>query len=75
MKTLLSWVSLCAMAIILAGCSGPGYTSLPCSSCKWGAKNTQGPMSNPVAYCMVDGKKVDCKASPAQCPECAKAPR
>lgn len=72
MRQFLKWTALALLVMAFAGCTGPQYTAAPCGGCKWGAKNTQGPMEDPVAYCVVEGKKVDCKKVPPECPECAK---
>jgi hypothetical protein len=75
MRKLLTWASAIALAVTLAACTAPSSSSAPCASCKWGVKNTQGPMQDPVTYCVVDGKKMDCSKNPPECPECAKAQR
>lgn len=69
----MGWTMMFVVAILLAGCASTQSSSMPCAKCKWGAKNTQGPMTDPMVYCVVDGKKVDCTKNPPECPECAKA--
>lgn len=73
MRRFLGWTAVFVMAVALAGCTSASKSSMPCESCKWGAKNTQGPMNEPMKYCVVNGQKVDCTKTPPECPECAKA--
>ena len=73
MRQLLSVAMATVLAIGLAGCASTSTSSAPCASCKWSAKNSQGPAGDPKLGCVVDGKTVDCKTSPPECPECAKA--
>lgn len=73
MRTFLGWTSALVLAIALAGCTSAPPSSAPCSSCKWSARNFQGPSGDPFLGCIVNGKKVDCKKTPPECPECAKA--
>jgi len=73
-RLLMTLAAALVLAVGLAGCtSTAATTSTPCASCKWGAKNTQGPMNDPVKYCVYGGKQVDCTKTPPECPECAKA--
>ncbi len=73
MRQLLSVAMATVLAIGLAGCASTSTSSAPCANCKWSAKNSQGPAGDPKLGCVVDGKTVDCKTSPPECPECAKA--
>jgi hypothetical protein len=73
MRHIVSISMVVVVALGLAGCASTPPASSPCGSCKWSARNTQGPAGDPVVYCVVDGKKMDCRKSPPECPECAKA--
>jgi hypothetical protein len=55
----------------LAGCASSGGSSMPCEGCKFAVPD--GKAQPPKHYCVVNGKQVDCRKSPAECPECAKA--
>ncbi len=73
MRTILSLAMAGVLAIGLAGCTTTASTTnSPCASCKWSARNFQGPAGDPVLGCVVEGKKVDCKKTPPEGPECAK---
>jgi hypothetical protein len=72
MRQILSLAMASVLAIGLAGCASTPASSSPCASCKWSARNTQGPAGDPTPYCMMDGKKMDCHKTPPECPECAK---
>jgi uncharacterized lipoprotein YbaY len=73
MRQILSMAIGAVLAIALAGCASTSTSNAPCASCKWSAKNSQGPAGDPKLGCVVDGKTVDCKKTPPECPECAKA--
>lgn len=65
-----------AVLAALAACGGGGTdtraaSGSPCARCKYGVSDQKA--SPPAVYCMVEGKKVDCRKNPAECPECAKA--
>ena len=71
MATLLKASLALVLAIGLAGCANTGASSMPCASCKFGVPDKK---TDPVKHsCMIEGKQVDCRKSPAECPECAKA--
>ncbi len=65
MRGLIAW----ALAVAMAGCASTGST--PCESCDYGFVPVKKDMERQV-WCYVDGKKVDCKKNPAECPSCAK---
>jgi hypothetical protein len=60
------------VAIGLAGCASTGSSGTPCESCDYGYVPV-GKRSERRVWCIKDGKTLDCKKSPPECPECAKA--
>lgn len=72
MKKLIVGALAVILAMGLAGCAGVGSGGAPCANCSYAYvpahKNVEG-----RAFCEINGKKVDCKKTPAECPECAKA--
>ena len=66
-----------SLAAILAtgvlGCASTGGASNePCASCSSGYVSVK-KTTEKHAFCVVNGKQVDCTKSPAECPSCAKA--
>jgi hypothetical protein len=79
MHRLSIWMCGGALALLLAGCATTS-SGLPCESCDWGYRTvTEKPVKAlPLerrVFCVIDGKVVDCKKTPAECPECAKLQR
>jgi uncharacterized protein YceK len=75
MRQLLSVSMALVVAIGLAGCSSnltPEQRGMPCSSCDYGYVPV-GKHSERRVWCIKDGKTLDCKKSPPECPECARA--
>lgn len=66
-----------AATVLLAagfvGCATSGAPSNPpCASCSQGTATVK-KGTETHAYCVVDGKQVDCTRTPPECPACAKA--
>lgn len=71
MRHVLGFMSAAVLAVILAsGCADSPKMGMPCDNCKFRVADTKG--QPPKLFCKVDGKEVDCRKSPAECPECAK---
>jgi hypothetical protein len=70
MRRLMGWALAPMLVAALAGCASTGG-STPCESCDYGYVPVKKSMERQV-WCYVDGKKVDCKKNPAECPACAK---
>lgn len=66
----MQWVCVSVLATILAGCAGTGGSGTPCEQCDYGYSSKKRPDRD--VWCFIDGKKVDCKKNPPECPECAK---
>lgn len=71
MSWMLKAMSVVVLSVAFVGCASSPSSSMPCASCKFGVADQKA--SPPKHYCMVDGKEVDCRKTPAGCPECAKA--
>ncbi len=71
MANLLKATLAAILAIGIAGCANMAGSGMPCASCKFGVADQKA--QPPKHFCMVEGKQVDCRKSPAECPECAKA--
>ncbi len=56
---------------VAAGCAGVSKAGLPCENCRFGVPDRKG--EPPKIYCLVEGKSVDCRKNPPECPECKKA--
>ena len=66
-----------AAAVLLTvgfvGCATSGAPSnQPCASCSQGTATVK-KGTETHAYCVVNGKQVDCTKNPPECPACAKA--
>ena len=58
----------------VAGCSSnltPAERGMPCSECDYGYVPVKKQTERRV-WCVKDGKTLDCKKNPAECPECRK---
>ncbi len=55
-----------AMAV-LASCS-MSKSGMPCDDCRFGVSAQKA--QPPRIFCAVNGKEVDCRKSPPECPEC-----
>jgi hypothetical protein len=70
--------ALLASAVLLAivaGCSSnptPAEQGMPCNQCDNGYVPVKHTVDRRV-WCIQDGKMLDCKKNPAECPECRKA--
>ncbi len=68
---------LLASAVILAGIAGcssnltPAERGMPCNECDYGYVPVKKQTERRV-WCIKDGKTLDCKKNPAECPECRK---
>ena len=71
MKRIVSGMAAAVLAIALAGCATTGGSGGPCEACTYGYTPVKKSMER-HAFCMVDGKKVDCTKNPADCPSCRK---
>ena len=71
MRRLMGWALAPMLAVALAGCASTGGSTTPCESCDYGYVPLKKSMERQV-WCYVDGKKVDCKKNPPECPACAK---
>ena len=72
MKKIMAVMMATLVAVGLAGCAGMGGGGAPCENCSY-AYVPVGKRMEGHPFCEVNGKRVDCKKSPAECPECAKA--
>lgn len=70
MATLLKMSAALLLAIGFAGCAS-APTNHPCASCSSGVASVK-KGTETHAYCVVNGKQVDCTKNPAECPSCAK---
>jgi hypothetical protein len=74
MRRFLGWTLAGLMAFALAGCASTGAGATPCEKCDYGYVAVgQRARFERRAWCLVDGKKMDCTKTPPECPECAKA--
>ncbi len=71
MATLLKASAVLLLAVVFAGCAS-APTNQPCASCSEGVASVKKGVEK-RAYCVVNGKQVDCTKNPAECPACAKA--
>lgn len=70
MRHFLSVAMAVVVVIGLAGCASNGSSGTPCESCDYGYVPVKKSMERRV-WCVKDGKTLDCKKSPPECPECA----
>ena len=72
MRRLVDWLMVGVLAVVVAGCETTGGGSgLPCEKCSYGYAQVK-KSSERHAFCMVNGKQVDCTKNPAECPGCKK---
>lgn len=71
MSWMMKAIGVMALSAVFAGCASGPSSSMPCASCKFGVSDKK--TDPPKHFCVVDGKQVDCRKSPSECPECAKA--
>jgi hypothetical protein len=74
MRAILKLALAGVMAAGLAACesTGGGAGAGPCASCSEGVTTVK-KTTEKRAFCVVNGKQVDCTKNPAECPACAKA--
>jgi hypothetical protein len=73
MATILKMSAILLLAVGFVGCAATGEPSnQPCASCVDGVATVKKHYEK-HAFCVVNGKQVDCSKSPAECPNCAKA--
>lgn len=72
MQRFLGWTLASLLALAIAGCANTGGGDMPCEKCDYGYVPVRKSMERRV-WCIVDGKKMDCRKVPPECPECAKA--
>lgn len=68
-----AWVLFSAafLALVLvSGCASGPSSGKTCDQCRFAVPDKK--TDPPKKYCVVDGKQVDCRKAPAECPECAK---
>jgi hypothetical protein len=67
-------VCLLSVLLLVTGCAGPSKPSwIPCASCKYQSDPNKTPHDpHPYVYCIIDGREVDCRKNPPECPECAR---
>ena len=71
MATLLKLSAILVLAVGFVGCAS-APTNQPCASCTHGVASVK-KGTEAHAYCVVNGKQVDCTKNPSECPSCAKA--
>jgi len=71
MRRMTGWACNAVLAAVLAGCASTGGSGLPCEQCDYGYVPVKKSVDRQV-WCYADGKKLDCKKNPAECPDCAK---
>ncbi len=71
MARFLKVASAVLLAVGFVGCAS-APTNQPCASCVDGVASVK-KGTEKHAYCVVNGKQVDCTKNPAECPSCAKA--
>lgn len=69
MKSLVRAVVLAVSSLVVVSCATMGST--PCESCNYAYVPVKKSSERQV-FCEINGKRVDCKKTPAECPECAK---
>jgi hypothetical protein len=57
-------------AALATGCASSSSSGMTCEHCKFAVPDKK--TDPPKLYCVIDGKKVDCRKTPADCPDCAK---
>lgn len=73
MRRMMSVLAAMVLAIGFVGCArDAGTRGVPCEQCENGYVTT-GKHTDRKVGCIANGKVVDCKKNPAECPECAKA--
>lgn len=73
MAMILKMSATLLLAVGFVGCAATGGPSnQPCASCVDGVATVK-KSSEKHAYCVVNGKQVDCSKNPPECPSCAKA--
>jgi hypothetical protein len=73
MRQLLSIAMAAVVSIGLSGCSsgtGMGATGASCENCNYGYVPVH-KGSGRHAWCIKDGKALDCAKNPPECPDCA----
>jgi len=72
MRQILSVAMALVVAVGLAGCTSPGMGSsgMACENCTYGYVPVKKSMER-REWCIKDGKMLDCKKNPPECPECA----
>ena len=74
MRAILTATLAAVFAVGVAGCAQTGGTATnePCASCSSGYVGVK-KTTEKHAFCVVNGRQVDCSKTPSECPECAKA--
>lgn len=73
MATILKLSATLLLAVGFMGCqTSGGASNQPCASCVDGVATVKKSYEK-HAFCVVNGKQVDCTKNPAECPNCAKA--
>lgn len=72
MSRILSTLTAAIILAAFAGCSSnltPEERGMPCNECDYGYVPVRKTMERRV-WCIKDGKTLDCKRTPTECPEC-----
>ena len=62
----------CALISILGACTTTPSGWVPCENCRYSYRRVSRRHTETIVTCVIDGKAVDCKRNPAECPECSK---
>ena len=72
MSKLLGVLGVAVMAVSMAACASTGKPAgSGCEACTYGYASVM-KNSERHAFCVVNGKQVDCTKNPSDCPSCAK---
>ncbi len=66
--------SICGLALFLflVSCAASTPGGIPCENCRYSYRRVSRRHTETMMTCVIEGKVVDCKRDPAECPECAK---
>ena len=60
------------LILLLDACVGSTPAQVSCESCRHGYRRVSRRFIEPTVTCIIDGKIVDCRKTPPECPECAR---
>lgn len=72
MHRILCFVLGVLSVLLWDGCATSTPDQATCESCSYGYRRVSRRHTQTTVTCVIDGKIVDCKRNPAECPECAK---